>query len=265
VIVGVDWVDVIDLKYGFNPVEVEGNPQLLIYGAAALLHYPYAGDKGVRVHVYQPRIDNIAVVEYTREQLAAETARIKDAGRKALALYMRPETVKDSDFAPSESTCKYCPSSGRCAAQAEESFRGIGLDSPVEGEPKGRLLEGRKVAAILDGAGAIKQLLDATKDKAELMMQAGEEVPGYGLRAGRGSRKWAANLEGLMAQVPDAEEVMYDRKLLTVAQAEKVVDKALVAAYTVKVMGRPTLTKLKDSEKSDSTDIFDGFNSETGA
>ena len=62
VIIGDDTLHVIDLKYGKGvKVDAVGNTQARLYAAGALDTFGllYGFDK-IRVHIYQPRIDNIS-------------------------------------------------------------------------------------------------------------------------------------------------------------------------------------------------------------
>ena len=66
-----DTMDVIDYKYGQGvPVSAVDNPQMKLYGLGALNDYGFAFNvQKVRLHIYQPRINNISVDELTVDEL----------------------------------------------------------------------------------------------------------------------------------------------------------------------------------------------------
>ena len=107
-------IEVCDLKFGRGVrVEAEGNPQLKFYalGALLLLGRLYRVDT-YRVHIHQPRLDHIAVVEYTERDLVA-------FGEKIKKIYLHMITADELVPNPGEGQCRWCRASGRCKQQAE--------------------------------------------------------------------------------------------------------------------------------------------------
>ena len=66
-------MDVIDYKYGQGvPVSAVDNPQMKLYGLGALNDYGFAFNvQKVRLHIYQPRLNNVSVDELTVDDLKA--------------------------------------------------------------------------------------------------------------------------------------------------------------------------------------------------
>ena len=102
-----DTLDVIDYKYGKGvPVNAELNPQLMLYGLGALNDYGLAVDvQTVRLHIYQPRINNISVWEVSTQDLLKWADSVREVA--AVAAQGGGE-YRAGDW------CKFCPHAGEC-------------------------------------------------------------------------------------------------------------------------------------------------------
>lgn len=85
---------------------------------------------------------------------------------------------------------------------------------------------------------------------------AGREVPGWKAVEGRGSRDWTdmdAAFE-VLKEKGIAEEILYEKKALTLAQVEKTIGKKdfaeMVGGMVVKNPGKPTLVKESDKREA---------------
>ena len=98
-----DIIEVIDLKYGKGvPVSAENNPQLKIYALGALSAVDgLVEPKKVKMVIYQPRLDNISVVEMPVKELLKWAKDVLIPGAK-LAM------TKDAPLKCGEH-CRFCP------------------------------------------------------------------------------------------------------------------------------------------------------------
>jgi hypothetical protein len=222
IIIQGDTMDVVDYKYGKGvAVSAEDNPQEKLYGLGALNDYGFLYDvKKIRLHIYQPRLNNISVDELTVEELlewAEKTA--KPTAEKA--------AKGKGKYSPGEH-CRFCPHAGRCRALTKvctEYVETHGVKASVE------VLAPWEVAEALRMEPLVSLWLKRIKDQALTTLLNGGEIPGYKVVAGRGSRAWADDLEvaAILKANGLTHEEITETKLLSVAAMEKALGKKKVA------------------------------------
>lgn len=244
ILIGGGVLHIIDFKYGKGvPVSAEGNPQLSLYALGAYEAYKilYPIER-IELHIVQPRLsEEPSNWGCPLTELLAFGEWVKQ--RAALAIQ------GEGEFRPTKDNCRFCRARGTCRARAEKNvelaFGPIGKKPPViSNEEMGEFLKlGEDVA---------KWLADL-QDCALAQCLAGKDVPGWKAVEGRGSREWSdldTAFGGLEAAGVEME-LLWERKPLSVAQAEKVIGKkefeALAKDYVVKKPGKPAL--VKDSDK----------------
>ena len=217
-----DTMDVIDYKYGKGvAVSAEDNPQMKLYGLGALADYGFAWEvEKVRLHIYQPRLNNVSVYELTDEELLAWGDNVV----KPVA----EQAAQGKGKYNAGAWCKFCPHAGRCRQLTKvctEHVNTHGLKAKVP------VLAPHEVAEILAMESLISLWLKRVKDQALTSMLSGEQVPGFKVVAGRGSRSWADDLETAAAleAAGYSREDITETKLLSVAQMEKALGKKKVA------------------------------------
>lgn len=244
ILIGGGILHVIDFKYGKNPdgrVEAEGNPQMALYALGAYetykLLYPVSE---IRMSIVQPRLpDGISEWSCPLKELLAFG---KYASERA-ALAVKGE----GDFRPGEKTCRFCRARGLCRARADENVRlafDIGKKPPL-------ITNAEMGEYLRQGAGVAKWLSDL-QDCALKECLAGKEVPGWKAVEGRGSREWT-DMDAAFAKLTESgirEEILWERKPLTLAQVEKAIGKKIfeetVGDMTIKKPGKPTLAEESD-------------------
>lgn len=213
---------VIDLKYGQGvPVEVENNPQLKMYGAAALLELngKYPVDRVV-LTIVQPRAPHpsgpIRSVEISPIDLVDFAWELIDAAKATLA-----------DAAPLKAGkhCRWCLALPQCPEArktalivAQDEFGAIG-DTDV------RLLTRPQVGALLYQFELVDAWMSSIRGFAQSELEAGREIPGMKLVERAPRRKWkdpAAAEEWARKRVR-VRDAYTPRELKSVAQLEKVV------------------------------------------
>lgn len=120
-------------------------------------------------------------------------------------------------------------------------------------EEIGRTLTAEQVGKILDAASDIKAWLADIETEAYAMLARGERPVGaegpYKLVSGRGGREWVDEGKTLdvLSELLEPDQ-MYTRKLITPAQAEKILGKRndTLSRIIVKKEGKPTLAPASD-------------------
>ena len=235
-------MDVIDYKYGKGvAVSAVDNPQEKCYGLGALNDYGFAYDiETVRLHIYQPRMNNISVDELTAADLLAWGESIKPVALQA---------SQGKGKYNAGAWCKFCPHAGRCrqltkvCSQYVETH-GLKVKVPV--------LAPHEVAEVLQMEPLVSLWLKRVKDQALTSMLNGEQVPGYKVVAGKSSREWVDNLE-VAAELQKAgysREDITKTDLLSVAAMEKALGKKkvaeLVGGQILTHTGAPTIATEAD-------------------
>lgn len=246
---------VIDLKYGKGKaVYAEDNPQAMLYALGVLSDYGYIYDIDTFVvHIYQPRIGNISEWSISTKDLLEWGEWVK--GRAAACL------EPDAPRTPGESQCTWCKAKATCPALQRHveqvisaEFDDLTLPTPQQSN----------ISNVLRNKKLIESYLKAVEDYAHEQLSSGQPVEGFKLVAGRSVRRWAdeAKAEQLIASEL-GDKAYTEPKLVTVAQAEKLLGKKVFAELAgdvvVKPDGSPTLVPSDDKRPAlDSVaDLFD--------
>jgi hypothetical protein len=236
-------MDVIDYKYGKGvAVSAKDNPQMKLYGLGALNEYGFAYDvETVRLHIFQPRMNNVSVDELPAGKLRAWAEMVvKPTAEKA--------AEGKGEYTPGEH-CRFCQHAGRCRKLTQvctETVNVHGRTASVE------VLAPWEIAEVLRMESLVSLWLKRVKEQALTTLMNGGDVPGYKVVAGRGSRGWADDLE--VAAVLKAngftQEEITKTELLSVAAMEKALGKKkvaeLVGGHILAHQGAPTVVPETD-------------------
>ena len=236
-------LDVIDYKYGKGvAVSAVDNPQELCYGLGALNEYGFAYDvERVRLHIYQPRINNISTHELTAAELLAWGDKIKPVAEQA---------AKGKGKYSAGAHCRFCPHAGRCRALAKTcteyvETHGLRVAVPV--------MAPHEVADALAMEPLVTLWLRRVKDQALTTLLDGGEVPGYKVVEGKpGNRKWTDELQVMSAldAAGYAPGEYTETKLLSPAGMDKALGKKraaeLLDGLTERAPGAPTVVPESD-------------------
>ena len=238
-------LDVIDYKYGKGvAVSAVDNSQMRLYGLGALLEFGAIYDiHEIGMHIFQPRINNISVeVLHTRELLSwgVEIQPIAELAAKG-----------QGDFCSGEH-CRFCPHAGSCPTLAGDCMKVVNTHGGKAAVPT---LAPWMVADILKQEPVITAWIKAVKDRALTQMLNGEEIPGYKVVEGRGSREWedewavTGRLQGAGYRMEELTKV----EVLSPAAMEKALGKKKVAEIVgtliVSKPGSPTIAPESDKRK----------------
>jgi hypothetical protein len=236
-------MDVIDYKYGKGvAVSAEDNPQMKLYGLGALYDYGFLADvQKVRLHIFQPRINNVSVYELSTDDLLKW-------GDEVVKPVAAVAAKGEGDY-KAGNHCKFCPHAGRCRELTKLCTETVKMHDFTAKVP---VLAPFEVAEILELEPIINLWLKRVRDQALSSMLAGESVPGYKVVAGRGSRAWACDIDvaKILEDKGYSREDFTETKLLSVAQMEKAIGKKkvaeLLAGQILSHTGAPTIATEKD-------------------
>jgi len=234
--IGTDTLSVYDLKLGRgHVVEVmkgnEPNVQLGYYalGAIYALERPLhsLGIKKVELIVVQPRAWHkdgpVRRATFEIEELRWLETVLVDAAKEC--------EKPDAKFVVGDH-CEFCRIAGTCKALRDYSFEVAQFDFDQDwGERTVNpvTMNNEELSMILDAIDIIEMWISAVRTHAHLLAQTPQGLPGWKLVEKQARRKWineatAANELSLDFGVDEA--AMYERKLLSPAQVEKLITPA---------------------------------------
>ena len=211
ILIANDILHIIDFKYGKGvPVSVENNAQLLLYALGAYLAYEMIFPiEHIKMSIVQPRLNNIDTWECSLDYLL-EFAKIAQE-KAAMAL------KGEGDFNCGEH-CKFCKAKAICRERANANLELAKYEFKAADQ-----LTLEEIGEILEKAKDLAKWADDLKDYALTESLKGNEVPGWKAVNGRGSRSFTNTDEAIKVLVNNgiAEELLIERKYLTLAQMEK--------------------------------------------
>jgi hypothetical protein len=239
-------LDVIDYKYGQGvAVSAVRNPQMSLYGLGALADFGMIYDiKEVVLHIFQPRINNVSFWPvYAAALLEWGAQTVKPCAELA---------AKGQGEMCAGDHCRFCPHAGNCPALAAACTKAISINGEMVEVPS---LEPWMLADALKAEPMISAWLKAVKDRALAALMNGEEIPGYKVVEGRGSRAWSDEA-AVLARVQGchyAPEEYLKTELLSPAALEKSIGKKVTAELLsdliVSKPGNPTVAPVSDKRK----------------
>lgn len=238
-----DTLHVIDYKHGKGVVVNAGhNPQMMLYalGAMSELSLLYRFEF-VHMTIVQPRVNNISEFTMTADEL-------RDWGEsvvkpKAEAAISGNGTFKAGDW------CRFCRAKQQCKTRYESNDS---LYPELSERHDPRLITLDELGEYLRRGRDMAAWLEDMKEYALSESLAGADVPGWKAVEGRGSRAFTDTDEAVDILIKNGidESVLYERRVLTLAQMEKAVGKKafgeIVGNLVVKNPGKPTLVEESD-------------------
>lgn len=239
-----------DLKYGKGvEVHAEGSEQGQMYALGAWHGYRHLYDiEKIVIGIHQPRLGHISEWEITVNELLQFAERAHAASLDAM--------LEDAPFNPGEKQCRWCGFADQCEANAEHHMEVVSQQFNSLEPPSVESLSDEQVAYIVNNAKSVKAWLSKVEIRALQQIETGHNLPGLKLVEGRSLRKWSSEAE--VAQlIHDVDVVPADffvTKMLSPAQAEKVVGKKrfaeLFSDVVVKPTGKPTIVPVTDKRKA---------------
>jgi hypothetical protein len=240
-------LDVVDYKYGKGvAVSAVDNSQMRLYALGALSDFGDIYDiQEIGMHIFQPRINNISADVLRVGDLLVWGEEIRPIAKLA--------AKGQGDFCSGEH-CRFCPHAGSCPTLSADCMKVVNTAGGKAAVPT---LAPWMVADILKQEPVIASWLKAVKDRALTQMLNGEEIPGYKVVEGRGSREWAEESQVIDRLAVDGgyskEQIMTQPELLSPAALEKSIGKKKVAELVghliVSKPGSPTVAPESDKRK----------------
>ena len=250
-------IHVIDLKMGKGVVvDAENNTQGMLYALGAVEEYGYLYDfDKVVIHIYQPRVSNFSTWELSILDLTLFGEYVTKQAIEALS--------DDAPRTPGDKQCQWCKAKATCPALLKHAEKTISADfDNLDDLPDVDSLTPDKLSVILSNKKLIESWLKAVEEHISHTLLDGEEFPGFKLVAGRSLRRWANEDEAQEQLITLLDEQAFEKKLLTVAKAEKALGakrKKEIENLIIKPEGKPTLAPESDKRPSinNCSDDFD--------
>lgn len=245
---------IIDFKYGKGvQVIAENNSQLMLYALGALEAYRMLYQiETVHLSIFQPRIDNISCFEISAVNLLSWA--IEEVEPKAKLAY---DGI--GDFNAGEH-CRFCKAQAQCRAKAESIISVF----PVKDEPS--LLTDDEIGLILAKAKELVSWSNAVEEYALNAILSGKEIQGWKAVEGRSVRVFSDADKAFEKIVESGtpEEMLYERKPLSLSQIEKLLGKkefeSIVSSFVIKPQGKPTLAPSDDKRPVfNKADVFENI------
>jgi phage protein len=245
---------IIDFKYGKGvPVSAENNSQLMLYALGALEAYSMLYQiETVHLSIFQPRIDNISCFEISAANLLSWA--VGEVEPKAKLAY---DGI--GDFKAGEH-CRFCKAQAQCRAKAESIISVF----PIKEEPA--LLTDDEIGLILAKAKELVSWSNAVEDYALNAILSGKEIQGWKAVEGRSVRVFSDADKAFEKIVESGtpEEMLYERKPLSLSQIEKLLGKkefeSIVSSFVIKPQGKPTLAPSDDKRPVfNKADVFENI------
>ena len=262
-----------DLKYGVGvKVDAEENEQLQLYALGALDQFSMLYDfETVRMFIHQPRLNHVSEWAIPIDKLIAFGARAKEAAAEAVVICSIAEcegveTLPPTCFKPGEKQCRFCKAKGGlCAAETQhalEIVKGdfVDLTAPLEEQlsdvqQRISVLEPTQLAELYKNINFVESFCKALSARVLDELNAGNQLQGLKLVTGKlGNRAWddetkaEATLKGFRLK----REEMYNTKLISPTQAEKLVKKdnprrwTKLEALITRAEGKPVIALESD-------------------
>lgn len=267
-----DPYEIIDYKDGMSPVTAKDNPQLEMYAIgvlAGLEKHP----KTIRMTITQPKLALKGMPPIVSHDVPVAELLAKVPGIIAEAA---ATDDPNAPLVPGESQCKYCRAKGACPALAGKAMQEVGVlfqaipevlpaDIAQQAADKNPgAMSVQELRQILEAAPLVRQLLEGVEEEVKRRLEAGQEVPGFKLVNGRGSRKWALPEEEMVKKLQGMgipKSAVYVTTLVSPSQAEKLTwdkkgepcklserqIKTMNAEYVSTVVGKPSVAPESDS------------------
>lgn len=238
-----DTLHVIDYKHGKGVVvDADHNPQMMLYALGAMselsLLYRF---KFVHMTIVQPRVNNISEFTMTADELT-------EWGESVVKPKAEAAISGNGEFEAGD-WCRFCRAKRQCKTRYESNDS---LYPELSERHDPRLITLAELGEYLKRGKDMAAWLEDMKEYALSESLAGAEVPGWKAVEGRGSRAFTDTDEVVDTLIKNGidESVLYERRVLTLAQMEKAVGKKafgeIVGNLVVKNPGKPTLVEESD-------------------
>lgn len=238
---------VADLKYGFRPVEVWRNAQLIVYAWTILMMLLNAGHRvdRIRLFICQPRCPHREGT--TREwsvdpvQLGELAAILRDAAQACYAPNP-PCTVGPQ--------CRNCPGAYGCLTLQAAAGSGIEISYDATPFELNEQQLGYELSKLMQAQQHIEHRINGLSMQAESLIRKGKRVPAFELGRKATRWRWRSGSEPIIKRLGElfGVDVMQEPKLKTVAKLRDAFPVDVQAMYAEKPDGELTLRMVDPNE-----------------
>jgi hypothetical protein len=236
---------VFDLKGGRGViVSPEENKQCMYYALRPFFDARMFIDRVV-IGIIQPRAkegEYIKMWETTPERLDAFAKELKDSIAKT--------RVKNPEFKAGDH-CRWCKAEGNCPVVMDMMVAQVQAIAPTieSAFPKVTELTPEQIGNALPALEALKGILDTLQGYALSLASKGIDIPNYALTKGRKLRRYKDEQSVIDAFGEEMGEQLYETKLRTPAQLEKIVGKERLEDYVFTPEGDLKLVPTKEAKE----------------
>ena len=233
-----DWdnktIHVFDLKYGKGvKVWATKNSQGRIYAIGCLLEFDkYKEMKKVVIHIGQPRLNHFHLEELTTKELMDYAKIVKKAAKAT--------EDPNAPAIPGELQCRWCRASSECKALRDFTNKIIGDEFD---DLDADLLNMEELSEVLSHKKLIEKFLKDVEERIIEFLIKGEDIPGFQTGYSKTNRKWGNDAEEFL--IKKLGEDAWQKSLITLGKAEKLLGREIVAEHTVKPQGKIIPIKIK--------------------
>lgn len=256
---------VYDYKHGAGkPVEVERNPQLMIYALGALADNLSA--ETVELVIVQPRAKHkdgsVRRWEISPDELTLW-------GETELTKAIKATEAKKPTFKVGK-WCDWCKGMVTCPALRGKMIEELCADEvdtapvvPKKGFPAVDTLTPSQIANLLEFKPLAEKYLASVYERAKEDLLAGKAIPGHKVVEGRANRKWVEDFNeksGWLFQIMKAD--MYETKVKSPAQMEKALKEMGLPPKSIEPLvtvsrGLVVVSEFDKRDAYQSADVFD--------
>lgn len=232
---------IIDLKWGAGiKVDSYKNTQLILYAIGAINELCQGREiTDIFLHIFQPRIGNISKYSIKLSDLTYWENIIKEAAIKALS--------DNAELVPSKDACRFCRAKNDCPALTNMAKKAIEISKKKDG----LCMSDKKY--ILDNKDVLTNFLNSIEKEVYDTLLAGGDFQGYKLVSSVGRRQFRDDAERTLESI--LGEMAYEKKLIGITKAEKLLDKNVVSTLTE---AKTTIIMVKESDnRTNIKQLFD--------
>ena len=237
IILAGDTLHIIDYKHGKGVVvDADHNPQMMLYALGAMHDYSLLYKfNTIKMTIVQPRVNNISEFEMSSDD-------IRKWGEEVVAPKAKEAYEMEGHTFEAGAWCGFCRAKAQCRTRCEH-FDAMHVFTNQDP----RLISLEELGTYLEHGKDIESWYKDIKEYALSESLAGAEVPVWKAVEGRGSRAFQDGDTAIQTLINGGvdESILYERKVLTLAQIEKAIGKKefneLVGDQVVKNPGKPTL------------------------
>jgi len=254
-----DMLHVCDYKHGAGvAVEVENNPQMMIYALGAIGKDARKSNvKTVRLTIIQPRKPHPdGLVRYWD----IDTSDLMDWAENVLIPAAKATELENAPFVPGEKQCRWCEAGrqSKCPALlgTVQDVSGMSLVSPIVDAPRlpdPSSLTPADKARVLSLAGLLETWIENVRASALEEAQQGVQFPGLKLVHKITRRRWRDEAAVSAGLQPVLGDEIWETKLRSPSQIEKMLGKGgkeQLAPFTESPVGDLTLVPDTDRRRA---------------